>query len=388
MEVPAFLAKHWITIAFYTAIILLLVINRKKFEFQGKIIAMRKTQFGIPWMEKFAKKHGETIKIFGYAGIGIGFAGMVFIFGYVIKAFIELFTNPAAPAAFSLVLPGVNIPGSPIYIPLWVIGALFVVVLLHEAGHGIVAKAHNVKIRNTGIVFFGPLIGAFVDPDEKQIEKSSDVVKYSIFAAGPFANFLTAAVALLFIVALFNPLTAAMVTPVGFSFNGVQDGLPAQIAGLQPNVDYNAINGVNVTSADDLLAVLSVMGPNETLTIGNATDTLTILTGSHPDDSSKAYLGVTGVNTETQVKDNIPNWIYVIFRWIAEFFFWIFVLSIGLGAFNLLPLGPVDGGQMIRLALEKTKGEKRGRMIWGKLAMILFIMILFLVFLPIIRSVF
>lgn len=388
MEVPTFLAKHWITIVFYTAVILLIVINRKKFEFQGKLIALRKTKIGISWMERFAKKHGETIKIFGYAGIGIGFAGMVFIFGYVIKAFIELFTNPAAPAAFSLVLPGVNIPGSPIYIPLWVIGALFVVVLIHEAGHGIVAKAHKVKIKNTGIVFFGPLIGAFVDPDEKQIEKSSDVTKYSIFAAGPFANFLTAAVALLFIAALFNPLTAAMVTPVGFSFNGVQEGLPAEIAGLVPNVPYDVVNGEQVSSAEDLLAVLSVMGPNETITIGNSTDTLTIITGSHPDDPNKAYLGVLGVNTETEVKDNVPNWFYVIFRWIAEFFFWIFVLSIGLGAFNLLPLGPVDGGQMIRLALERTKGEKKGRMIWGKLALILFIMILFLVFLPILRSVF
>ena len=388
MDVSAFLAKHWITIAFYSAVILLLIINRKKFEFQGKFIALRRTKIGIPWMERFSKKHAETIKIFGYTGIGIGFAGMVFIFGYVVKAFVELFTNPAAPAAFSLVLPGVNIPGSPIYIPLWVIGALFIVVLLHEGGHGIVAKAHGVKIKNTGIVFFGPLVGAFVDPDEKQIEKSSDVVKYSIFAAGPFANFLTAIVALLLIVVLFNPLTNTMVDPVGFSFTDVQDGLPADIAGIIPGVTYNIINGQNVTSADELLVSLSSLHPNDTIEIANSSDSLTVILGSHPEDSTRGYLGVLGVNTETEVQDNIPYWFYVLFRWVAEFIMWIFILSIGLGAFNLLPLGPVDGGQMIRLALEKTKGVKKGRLIWGRLAMILFVMILFLVFLPIIRTVF
>ena len=128
------------------------------------------------------------------------------------------------------------------------------------------------------------------------------------------------------------------------------------------------------------------MSPNQSIMIGNATDNLTIMTTASPDNPNQAYLGVLGVNTETRVKDSVPKWFYVIFRWLAEFFFWIFVLSIGLGAFNLLPLGPVDGGQMIRLALERTKGEKKGRMIWGKLAMILFIMILFLVFLPMIRS--
>lgn len=388
MAISEFLATHWITIVFYSAVILLLIIYRKKFEFQGKLIAIRKTKFGIPWMERFAKKHGETIKIFGYAGIGIGFAGMVFIFGYVIKAFIELFTNPSAPAAFSLVLPGVNIPGSPIYIPLWVIGALFVVVLLHEAGHGIVAKAHGVKIRNTGIVFFGPLIGAFVDPDEKQIEKSSDVVKYSIFAAGPFANFLTALVALLLLFAVFNPLTAMMVSPTGFTFNDVQDGMPADLAGIVPGATYDLLNNVSVSSADELINSLSTMGPNESILIGNSTHSLNLITAPHPDDSSKAYIGVLGVNTDQEVKSGVAVWIFTLVNWVREFFFWIFVLSIGLGAFNLLPLGPVDGGQMIRLALEKTKGEKKGRMIWGKLALILFVMILALVFLPMIRSFF
>jgi membrane-associated protease RseP (regulator of RpoE activity) len=186
----SWLARNGVVLAFYVVVILLLIINRKKFEFQG-IAALKRTKFGVKWMQAFSKKHKETIKILGYCGIGVGFAGMIFIFGYVIKALWDFFFAPAAPAAFSLVLPGVNVPGAAIFIPLWVLVPLFIVVLIHEAGHGVVAKAFGVPIKHTGIVFFGPLAGAFVEPDEKKLKKADDIVRFSVFAAGPFANALT-----------------------------------------------------------------------------------------------------------------------------------------------------------------------------------------------------
>ena len=64
MDIPPFIAKHWITILFYSLVIALLFIYRKKFEFQG-IIALKRTSIGIKWMERFSKKHRETIKLFG-----------------------------------------------------------------------------------------------------------------------------------------------------------------------------------------------------------------------------------------------------------------------------------------------------------------------------------
>lgn len=387
MTLVEFLMKNWIVIAFYVVIIALIIIYRKKFEFQGRIIALRRTKIGIKWMERMGHRHGEKIKILGYIGIGVGFVGMLTMFGYVLKVFIELFTNPAAPAAFAPVLPGVNIPGSPIYIPLWVIFALFVVVALHEAGHGLVARAHKLKIDSTGIVFFGPLIGAFVEPNEKQLDKQSDVVKYSVFAAGPFANALTAAIALLLMVVLINPLTAAMVSPVGFSVAQVQEGLPAQVAGMQPNTVYTTFNGVNITSTEDLEEVISLVGPGENVTITNDNSSLVITTVQHPQKPYHGYLGVVGIKTETVVKEGVPMVAYHGLRWIAEFIFWIFVLSLGLGAFNLLPLGPVDGGQMFRLASWRIFGKKKGNYYWAKLGLFLLILILILVFLPIIRSV-
>lgn len=385
---PEFWLENGITVAFYVLVILLIIIYRKKFEFQGRIIALRKTKIGIKWINKFATKHAELLKVIGYSGIGIGFAGMLFILWYVIKGLYTLFVQPAAPATFALVLPGVNVPGSPIAIPLWVLIPLFIVVLIHEAGHGVIAKAHKIAIRSTGIVFFGPLAGAFVEPDEKQLKKSSDVVQYSVFAAGPFANALTALVALIILLLVVNPLTMALVTPVGFSFAGTQEGLPAEISGIEPGVIYTEINNITINTSEELMNALTFVRPGETVYISNDEAEIAVVTTQHPDNSNRGYLGVTGVMTEHDVKEGVAPWTYKLLMGIYQFLFWIFTLSIGLGAFNLLPLGPVDGGRMIQRAFKNIFGEKKGNYYWAKLGTILVVIIIFLIVYPILRGIF
>ncbi|MCB1084344.1 MAG: hypothetical protein KDK61_08530, partial [Simkania sp.] len=103
--------ENLITIIFYAVVILLLIISRKKFEFQGKIIALRRLKFGIKFMQRFADKHAETFKLLGYVGIGIGFAGMIFMLYTLGDAFLNLFLTPSAPAAVAPLVPGVKIPG-------------------------------------------------------------------------------------------------------------------------------------------------------------------------------------------------------------------------------------------------------------------------------------
>jgi len=391
MAIMEYLSTHLsnvITIGFYVLVILLLIIYRKKFEFQGKIVAMRRTKFGVKFIDKYAKKHKETIKIFGYMGIGVGFIGMTFIFFYVLNSLIKLFTQPDAPAALAPVLPGVSIPGSPLFIPLWVLIPLFIVILLHELGHGLVAKAHGLPIKSTGFVFFGPLAGAFVEPDEKKLTKVDDVAQYSIFAAGPFANALTAAIVLGVLALVLNPLTAMMVMPAGFSVADVTPDFPAATAGLEPGVTYDLVDGQEISSYEELAVILSSLSPGDEITIGNEEESYTLVTVENPADEQKAFIGVVGIQTEFSPKQGVPLWSFHVMMFLRQFFFWIFVLSVGLGAFNLLPLGPVDGGRMIQLAFAKTLGEKKGNVIWTKLALALVVVILFLLFVPILRAIF
>ena len=43
------------------------------------------------------------------------------------------------------------------------------------------------------------------------------------------------------------------------------------------------------------------------------------------------------------------SWIKV-FQWFQLLLIWLFIINIGIGLFNLLPLGPVDGGRMFYVA--------------------------------------
>lgn len=378
--------KNGITLGFYILVIALLFIYRKKFEFQG-IAALRRTKFGLKFINKYSKKHNETVKLLGLIGIGVGFAGMIFIVGYVLKGLYNLVFVPSAPATLSLVLPGVNIPGAAIHIPLWVLIPLFVVVVIHEGGHGLVARAFKIPVKNTGIVFFGPLAGAFVEPDEEKLKNAPDHVKYSVYGAGPFANALTAIVVVIILLAVINPLTMMMVTPMGFSVAQVQEGMPAEIAGLQAGTVYTMINNISINSSQALTDALSYVKPGETVVVSNENSSISIVTTQHPENPNKGYLGVIGVATDFDIKPGFPKWVYYLVNGAYHFLFWVFTLSLGLGAFNLLPLGPTDGGRMMQLSLAKMYGEKKGHLYWARMGWILLAIILILIVVPIVRGI-
>lgn len=374
----------WV-ILFYLIIILFIYFKRRKFQFEAKFIALYRTKFGLKFIDKIATKHSEFIKILGYCGIGIGYTGMLIIMGFIIKGIYELIFVPSAPPVLAPVLPGVPIPGSPIFVPFWYgIIALFFVVLVHEFSHGIVARAHKIPVLNSGIVFFGPLIGAFVEPDEKKIKKQSDVVKYSIFAAGPFSNVILAILVLLITAFIFSPVINHYAQPIGFEFTEIEPGMPAAMAGLSEGVLYNRINNETILSVEELQKEFDKIKVNETIMIGNEGMSYQLTTTSRPDAPEEP---VIGVNLRTRFT-NEDNLLMKILLWFSGLLSWVFMLSLGLGLANLLPIGPVDGGRMLGESLQKVWGEEKGKRIWAKLTAVMIAIILILVFIPIIRAIF
>ena len=215
----SFILKYKVIILFYLAIIIFLIIKRKKITTQAKVIILYRMKWGLKWMDKYAKKFREWIIILGYIGVGAGYIGLIFISYILIKNLYDLITQPAAVSGVSLVLPGLNVPGLGV-LPFWYwLIAIFVIAIVHEFAHGIVARAHNIKVKNTGIVFFGPIIGAFVEPSEKKLQKEKDIKQYSVLAAGSFSNIILALVALLLLNFAFMPLQQTMVEPTGFTFD-------------------------------------------------------------------------------------------------------------------------------------------------------------------------
>ena len=55
---------------------------------------------------------------------------------------------------------------------------------------------------------------------------------------------------------------------------------------------------------------------------------------------------------------------------IKELIFWLAILSLGVGLFNLIPLGPIDGGRMFLTALEHLTHQARAATIWKSVSFV------------------
>jgi membrane-associated protease RseP (regulator of RpoE activity) len=288
-----------------------------------------------------------------------------------------------------VVVPGVKIPGSPITIPLitgWI--ALFIVVLVHEFSHGVVAKAHGIKVKSSGVFFLGPLMGAFVEPDEKQLRKQKDTVQYSVYAAGPFSNILLALICLFFLTYAVAPGMQAMTNEIGVDIVSVTDNMPAKAANLTGGMVITAVNGEDVKNYNDFTTMMKRIRPNETVAITANNTVYNIVTIGSPDDKHQGYLGVMAASApKTELKSNAWyfNILYAILKLIAEILSVTGILSFGIGLANLLPLGPVDGGRMLQVTLEKIKGVEKGDRIWRKITVLTLIILAINIFWPAIK---
>lgn len=371
LDIPGY---YW-TILFYAAIFLFVYLNRSKFERQAKVIFLYRTKWGIKLMDKLAAKHGELIKLIGYIGIGIGFAGMAVMTFFLFKGAYDIFFVPNAPPTVSPVLPGVRVPGG-LYIPFWEgIISIFIVAVVHEFFHGVVARAHNIPVKSSGPAIVGPFFAAFVEPDEKRLEHQSDVAQYSVFAAGPFANVLLAIFVALILAFGFSPLIGAFYHPEGISFDSLQPGFPAEASGMKPDAAYIMLDNYSLKTADDLVDALDAVKPNQTITLSTASSSYNIIATSHPDNSDKAYIGVIGLHTRFNDDQSL---FFRFLQWFNGLFVLIFILSLGIGLSNLMPIGPLDGGRMFKLAASKIKGNEKGYRLWVKVSIGFLLLILFL----------
>jgi len=362
-----------IILLFYLGIFALIYINRKKFEFHkiGKIpiISMLKTQFGVKFIDKVGKKYSKFLKILGYVGIVIGALGIIAMTYMIASSFLNLFIAPEQASGVSPVIPGVRIPGAQIFVPFWYgIIALFIVIVVHESGHGIIAKAHKLKIKSTGLLLFAILPGAFVEPDEKKLTKAKNKIQQSVYAAGPWFNVLLAILVMLLLLFVISPVHQSLFNAKGFSFTEVGNQTPAQIDGLPVNTTFNKINNISISSVLDLSNTLTEFEPGDKITLSDETgSSYSLVLAEHPEDATKPYMGILNLHDVKGDQTIIQKMLFGLIDIIANLFFWIYVLSLGIGAANLLPIGPLDGGRMLHnfllTRLKKKKAELLARVI-------------------------
>jgi len=381
-----------LVLLFYLSIILIIYLNRSRFQIYGKIIAMYRMHVGIKSMHWLAGHFPRIVKGLGYIGIVVGFLGMAYISYVLAEGAILLLSNPDAMPVVSPVIPGVKIPGAPLFVPFWygIIG-IFIVAAIHEFSHGVVSTAHNVKVKNTGVVFFGPILGAFVEPDETEIKKLSWAKQLSIFCAGPFSNVLTGIIVLFLLGYAVAPLANSIVYADGIFLNSIEPGYPAENAGLKSGFIVRSINDVSVINSTLLNSVMSSVKVGDKLELSNGKESYSLITIASPKNESLPYMGVT-LSQNYQMKEGITRYLGNYFPWsifyLIDLMKWIFILSLGIGLANLLPLGPTDGGRIVQVTLDRILSPLRSAKVWKTLSAIFVFLLIFNLLFPYVRYIF
>jgi membrane-associated protease RseP (regulator of RpoE activity) len=292
------------------------------------------------------------------------------------------------PSAY-LMLPGIN-PTLPLVYG-WI--AIICAVTIHEGAHGIVARNLGFNVKSSGLLFFLFIpIGAFVDVDEKQIAKAKPKPALKVMAAGVGGNILVAVVCLLGVIIIINGLTPVV---DGVYVSNVIAGGPADKAGLLAGDVFISIDNVNISRYSDLKTLFADKQPGDMLSLTMArgekwadrfTANVTLA-----DSEGRAIIGVNlgdlTTNERLQMYKTVTPSTLTLFlvppalapglvpfsdslspfythplgpQWVvfANVLFWLWFVNVNVAVFNALPIYPLDGGRMFKIALQKMLGTR------------------------------
>jgi membrane-associated protease RseP (regulator of RpoE activity) len=334
---------------------------------------MYKSKFGLKLMGLLAKRYGKALRMVANAAIVIGFIGMLFIGLFLTYQTVKVLAVEGTPPGVKPIQPfSASVPGT-VFVPFfYFILCIIIIAVVHEFSHGVVAKAYGMRIKSSGFAFLGILVpiipAAFVEPDDKELAKRPAKEQLAVFSAGPFSNIVMGFMVLALFLLTIGPVTDRFFQSDGIQVQGlVQGGHAAEEAGIEPGEVILQLDDKDVKDFDSFVDVLAEHSPGDRIHVITNKTSYLITLGQSPEDSSKAYLGVQALPL-TSVREGFEHgawsWVPATTMWFYGLLVWLYILNLGIGLVNLLPLGPVDGGRMLLTALSKYFDKKRAEHIW------------------------
>ena len=200
-----------------------------------------------------------------WANMGLGFALVILVGAFLLLLVnaVQVLRDPPQATAVNqpqnfLVIPGVN-DFLPLAVAPEIIFGLFLGMLVHEGGHGILSRAEGINVESMGVVLLAILpVGAFVEPDEESVASVDRGSRARMFAAGVTNNFVLTAIAFAL---LFGPVAGSIGVAPGAAVGGVFPGSPAAQAGIdggdrivtvgETAIETNADLGETLASASE-----------------------------------------------------------------------------------------------------------------------------------------
>ena len=210
-------------VLFTLTVVIFLYTHRKNLKREG-LLYLYRTKIGIKFIDSFTKKYKKILKPLQYLVIFSGYALMITVLWVLVKISWAYLTSPFLAKAIKVPILIPLIPYLPDIFHLdflpsfpftyWII-IIAIIAIPHEFAHGIFARLNKIKVHSTGFGFLGPFLAAFVEPDEKQMNKAKKFPQLAILASGTFANVIFTVI-FIFLLWIFFISTFA---PAGVYFN-------------------------------------------------------------------------------------------------------------------------------------------------------------------------
>ena len=218
--------------------------------------------------------------------------------------------------------------------------AMLVLMVVHEGSHGISALISKIKLKSTGLITLGFIpVGAFVDIDEKQLDKGKKIDNARVSVAGSAANMFVAFI-------FFIPTIAMLLAMPAFQEQVIT------VTGTIKNLTYTGdalpigtkiyfINGTQISNVSQYSDLMDSFKSGEAIMLSTdkgTTETKLIIDGQ------------PGFSVAQPLKSEF--WylkpIYATLGLIT-------VLNLLVGIINLLPLPAFDGHRLFKLIFKKEK---------------------------------
>jgi membrane-associated protease RseP (regulator of RpoE activity) len=343
---------------------------------------MRRTQRGKQIIDKIAQASPKFWKILSTIYVLAAFFLMAYGLYMMIFAAKLIVERTLTVPSLQLVIPlpsaqPVSGPGY-LLVPFW-----FWIVLVpffmfpHEISHGIIARAHKIRLKSVGALLLAIIPGAFVEPDDRDVNKAKTLTKLRLFSAGSVANIA--------FVIIFTLIASQVVWPsivyTGLAIVEVNQTAPAGIAGLKAGMNIESIDGTPVyvdyndfeisysllllnsqnTTANETKLLATGIAMYKILSkykAGNAIDVMadgrhySLTLAQNPNNFTLPYMGVTVKMNEKRPAD-------LEFSTLLPLIWWITTVGYGVAIFNLLPIYPLDGGLIVQAVVEKIFGKNK-----------------------------
>ncbi|MEM4473607.1 MAG: site-2 protease family protein [Candidatus Bathyarchaeia archaeon] len=311
----------------------------------------------------------------------------------VFNSFFVLLSNPEAgevirdvgPGAYIL-LPGVN-PLLP-FIYGWI--AIICAVAIHEVAHGVAARSLGLNVNSSGLLFFLFIpIGAFVEVDEEQLNRSRPTVSSRVLASGVAGNAVSAFLSLLLLLMIVSGLKPII---EGVYVYEVSREMPAEAAGILPGDVITSIDNVKINDIQDLREILNNKSPGDIVSVtvarGEKWKQKLTFKVNLTRDGNRTIMGVTVGNliiTEalknyqkaslsnmfmylippTLAPSIVPfsdslaqfytHWLDPYWHVLANMLYWLWFVNFNVAIFNALPIYPLDGGRIFQITIRSVK---------------------------------